>query len=300
MKDGKYVPVKVLLYLISIMPFWILYGISDVIYVILYYVVRYRRKIVTKNLKESCPEYNTYERKKIERQFYHNFSDYIVETIKIGHISDSQIKKRMVFNNMDIVDRLFSEKRSIVAYFSHCGNWEWVTSITLWSKYQAGKDVEFCQVYRPLRNKWYDAYMLNLRSRFNSRSLKKKSVLRDLLTLRRQQIPCITGFMSDQKPSKGDTSHIVNFLNHPSAVITGTEQVARKLDMAVVYLDMKKVKRGYYEVDIKLITEDTSLMSEMSITDTYVKLLENTIKRNPAIWLWTHNRWKNKVVMPNE
>ncbi len=300
MKDGKYVPVKVLLYLISIMPFWILYGISDVIYVILYYVVRYRRKIVTKNLKESCPEYNTSERKKIERQFYHNFSDYVVETIKIGHISDSQIKKRMVFNNMDIVDRLFSEKRSIVAYFSHCGNWEWVTSITLWSKYRAGKDVEFCQVYRPLRNKWYDAYMLNLRSRFNSRSLKKKSVLRDLLTLRRQQIPCITGFMSDQKPSKGDTSHIVNFLNHPSAVITGTEQVARKLDMAVVYLDMKKVKRGYYEVDIKLITEDTSLMSEMSITDTYVKLLENTIKRNPAIWLWTHNRWKNKVVMPNE
>ncbi|MBE6317599.1 MAG: acetyltransferase [Bacteroidales bacterium] len=300
MKDGKYVPVKVLLYLISIMPFWILYGISDVIYVILYYVVRYRRKIVTKNLKESCPEYNTSERKKIERQFYHNFSDYIVETIKIGHISDSQIKERMVFNNMDIIDRLFSEKRSIVAYFSHCGNWEWVTSITLWSKHRAGKDVEFCQVYRPLRNKWYDAYMLNLRSRFNSRSLKKKSVLRDLLTLRRQQIPCITGFMSDQKPSKGDTSHIVNFLNHPSAVITGTEQVARKLDMAVVYLDMKKVKRGYYEVDIKLITEDTSLMSEMSITDTYVKLLENTIKRNPAIWLWTHNRWKNKVVMPNE
>ena len=206
----------------------------------------------------------------------------------------------MVFKNMDIIDRLFDEKRSIAAYFSHCGNWEWVPSITLWSRHTTGKAVEFCQVYRPLKNKWYYEYMLRLRSRFNSLSFKKKTVLRDLLLLRRREMPSITGFMSDQKPSKGDESHIVKFLNHPSAVITGTEQVARKLDMAVVYFDMHKLSRGYYELEVKLITDNTSTMEPMAITDAYVKLLEETIKRNPSIWLWTHNRWKHKVKMPNE
>ncbi|MBO5271412.1 MAG: acetyltransferase [Muribaculaceae bacterium] len=300
MKHWQYLPVQGLLYIISLMPFWVLYGIADFIFVLVYYVVRYRRKIVAKNMRESFPELSDKELKKIARKFYRNFADYIVETIKLNHISDEEIKRRMVFKNMDIIDRLFDEKRSIAAYFSHCGNWEWVPSITLWSRHTTGKDVEFCQVYRPLKNKWYDEYMLRLRSRFNSLSFKKKTVLRDLLLLRRREMPSITGFMSDQKPSKGDESHIVKFLNHPSAVITGTEQVARKLDMAVVYFDMHKLSRGYYELEVKLITDNTSTMEPMAITDAYVKLLEETIKRNPSIWLWTHNRWKHKVKMPNE
>ena len=300
MKHWQYLPVQGLLYIISLMPFWVLYGLADFIFVLVYYVVRYRRKIVAKNMRESFPELSDKELKKIARKFYRNFADYIVETIKLNHISDEEIKRRMVFKNMDIIDRLFDEKRSIAAYFSHCGNWEWVPSITLWSRHTTGKDVEFCQVYRPLKNKWYDEYMLRLRSRFNSLSFKKKTVLRDLLLLRRREMPSITGFMSDQKPSKGDESHIVKFLNHPSAVITGTEQVARKLDMAVVYFDMHKLSRGHYELEVKLITDNTSTMEPMAITDAYVKLLEETIKRNPSIWLWTHNRWKHKVKMPNE
>lgn len=300
MKHWQYLPVQGLLYIISLMPFWVLYGIADFIFVLVYYVVRYRRKIVAKNMRESFPELSDKELKKIARKFYRNFADYIVETIKLNHISDEEIKRRMVFKNMDVIDRLFDEKRSIAAYFSHCGNWEWVPSITLWSRHTTGKDVEFCQVYRPLKNKWYDEYMLRLRSRFNSLSFKKKTVLRDLLLLRRREMPSITGFMSDQKPSKGDESHIVKFLNHPSAVITGTEQVARKLDMAVVYFDMHKLSRGHYELEVKLITDNTSTMEPMAITDAYVKLLEETIKRNPSIWLWTHNRWKHKVELPNE
>lgn len=300
MKHWQYLPVQGLLYIISLMPFGVLYGIADFIFVLVYYVVRYRRKIVAKNMRESFPELSKKELKATERKFYRNFADYIVETIKLNNISDEEIKRRMVFKNMDIIDRLFDEKRSIAAYFSHCGNWEWVPSITLWTRHTTGKDVEFCQVYRPLKNKWYDEYMLRLRSRFNSLSFKKKTVLRDLLLLRRRQMPSITGFMSDQKPSKGDESHIVKFLNHPSAVITGTEQVARKLDMAVVYFDMHKLSRGHYELDVKLITDNTSTMEPMAITDTYVKFLEETIKRNPSIWLWTHNRWKHKVEMPNE
>ena len=300
MKHWQYLPVQGLLYIFSLMPFWVLYGLADFIFVLVYYVVRYRRKIVAKNMRESFPELSDKELKKIARKFYRNFADYIVETIILNHISDEEIKRRMVFKNMDIIDRLFDEKRSIAAYFSHCGNWEWVPSITLWSRHTTGKDVEFCQVYRPLKNKWYDEYMLRLRSRFNSLSFKKKTVLRDLLLLRRREMPSITVFMSDQKARKGDESHIVKFLNHPSAVITGTEQVARKIDMAGVYFDMHKLSRGYYELEVKLITDNTSTMEPMAITDAYVKLLEETIKRNPSIWLWTHNRWKHKVKMPNE
>lgn len=301
MKHWKYLPIQAFIYIMALMPFWVLYRIADIIFVIIYYVVRYRIKIVRKNIKDSFPELTSKEHLKIERQFYRNFADYITETIKLNHISDKQIMKRMKFNNIEVIDELFDKKRSIVAYFSHCGNWEWVPSITRWTRHKVGiGKVEFCQVYRPLRNEWFDMYMLKLRSRFNSLSLKKKTVLRELVKMRRDEVTTITGFMSDQKPSHGDTSYIVKFLNHPSAVITGTEQVARKLDMAVVYFDMKKTGRGRYEVDIKLLAEDTSSMPEMSLTNTYIALLEETIKRNPSIWLWTHNRWKHKVELPNE
>ena len=300
MKHWIYLPLQALLYLIALMPFWLLYRVADLIYFFVYYIVRYRVKIVRKNIKNSFPQLSDKERLKIEREFYRNFSDYIAETIKLAHISDEQIKKRMVFNNIELLDELVDKNRSVVAYFSHCFNWEWVTSITLWCRHKIGEQVEFCQVYRPLRNEWSDSYMLKLRSRFNSLSFKKKTVLRDLIMLRRRGVPSITGFMSDQKPSHGDTLHIVEFLNHPSAVITGTEQVVRKLDMAAVYFDMKKPRRGRYEVNIKLMAEDSSATQEMELTDTYIKHLEETIKNNPSIWLWTHNRWKHKVEMPNE
>lgn len=300
MKKWQYKSIQFILHITSLMPFWTLYVIADIIYVVLFYIIKYRREVVEKNLQESFPNKSKKERTQIEHKFYRNLADYFVETIKLNNVSDSAIKKRITFKNIEIIDNLFDQNRSIVAYFSHCGNWEWVTSITRWSRYKHGSDVEFCQVYRPLRDPWYDAYMLKLRGRFNSLSFKKRSVLRDLIMIRRRNIPSITGFMSDQKPSRGDESHIVKFLNHPTAFITGTEQIARKLDMAVVYFDMHKPRRGHYEVEIKVISTDPSSMPNMAITDAYISLLENTINRNPSIWLWSHNRWKNKVKMPNE
>ncbi len=296
----KYKPLEWGLNALAFLPLQVLYVFADVLFVIIYYVAHYRRKVVESNISGSFPELSEDERKKIIRRFYRHFSDYFFETIKLHHISDSEMRRRMEFKNMELVDRLFEEGRSLVAYFSHCGNWEWGTSITLWSKLRPEEGCIFAQVYRPLKNRWFDEYFLHLRSRFNSRSLPKRSVLRDLIKLRRSSLPVITGFMSDQKPSHNDEIYALKFLNRPTAVITGTEQLARKLDMAVVYMDMEKLSRGHYRVTLRLITEHPAEMPDKSITNRYFELLETSIRRNPHIWLWTHKRWKHKVTLPTE
>ncbi len=294
----KYWPLRGLLWCISWLPMWALYGLSDVLYVLIYYIVRYRRKVVSRHIADSFPEMSEAERKKVIKRFYRNFADYIVETIKLLHISDKQMRRRVTFEGMEMVDDLLAKGRSIVAYFAHTGNWEWAPSITLWSRHHPHVDAEFCQVYRPLRNQWFDSLILKLRSRFEPLSFAKNHVLRHLLELRRESMPSITGFMSDQKPSAGDPTRPLMFLNHPTVFITGTETLARKLRMAVVYWDMHKPSRGHYHIVMRMISPDASQEPEMAITDTYAHLLEQTIRRDPAIWLWSHKRWKRPVDTP--
>ena len=289
------------------LPFWALYAISDVLYFVVCYVVRYRKKMVVKNLRESFPEKDEKEVRKIAHEFYRNFTDYIVETIKLLHISDKEMKERFVIEGADIADRLFAQNKSIVAYFSHCFNWEYATSFGLWSSHTTymGKgearpnDVAVCWIYRPLKDKWFDALMLKARGNYGI-SVAKKETLRFLIKLRREGIRSITGFMSDQKPSHGDPTEVVTFLNHPTAMITGTETLLRRLGMAVVYFDLYKLARGRYKMIVRLICEDPNEYPVMGITRRYAEMLEETIRRNPAIWLWSHNRWKIPVTLPQQ
>ena len=284
--------------LMARLPFRMLYRFSDVTFILLYYIVRYRRRIVNRNLAESFPALSPRQRRSIRRKFYLNFCDYIFETIKLLHVSDEQMRRRMTFSGVDMTDAYLLQGRPVVAYFSHCGNWEWAPSITLWSALTPGKDAEFCQIYRPLRNHAMDALMLHLRSRFGSVSLAKNMAFLDLMRYRKRGIPTITGFMSDQKLSHGDPGHVVHFLNHPTAFITGTETVARRMNAAVVYWDMTKPRRGHYHIDMKLITDAPAQLPPGAITSRYASLLQQTILRNPSIWLWSHNRWKNPVTPP--
>ena len=290
-----YTPLGWLLDAISRLPFGILYIISDLLYVIVYHIARYRRDVVSGNIRDSFPEKTEAERKQIIKEFYRHFTDYFVETIKLAHVSDSEMKRRMEFVGTDMIDRYFDEGRSLAMYFSHCGNWEWAPSITLWTRHKPSEQTVFAQVYRPLTNTWFDAYFLKLRSRFGSVSYDKRLVFRDLLRLKRDGKLSITGFMSDQKPSHNDTVHVVEFLNHPTAIITGTETIVRKLDLVAIYWDMEKVKRGHYRITARLITDNAAAMPQFEITDTYTRMLETTILRQPSIWLWSHRRWKNKV-----
>lgn len=278
---------------IARLPFGVLYGVADFLFVMLYFVVGYRKKTVRKNLEESFPDMAEKDIRKIERGFFRNFADYIVETIKLLHVSDKTMKRRMTFSGVEIIDEALEKGRPVVCYFAHLGNWEWAPSITLWSRLEAGKQAEFCQIYRPLRNEWFDSLMLRLRSRFGAVSLPKKRAFLDLLRYRKEGVPTVTGFMSDQKPSHGDTIHVVEFLNHPTAVITGTETVCRRLGALPVYWHMSKPRRGHYHIDV--INMDADLSREYTLTDMYARLLEKNIRENPALWLWSHKRWKNPV-----
>ncbi len=285
------------LHLVALMPLWVLYRFSDLLFLLIL-LTGYRRKVVRKNLAESFPEKSEKELRSIERRFYRNFADYIVETVKLLHISDAEMRRRMVFEGVEIADEYLGKGQSIVAYFSHMGNWEWASSFPLWSALRDSDSVAFCQIYRPLRNQWFDSLMLRLRSRFGAKSLPKQIAFLDLLRLRKQGKAAITGFMSDQKPSHGDPGHITMFLNHPTAFITGTATVATRMRTPVLYWQMTKPSRGHYRVAIRLVTPDAAETTVGSLTEAYARLLEADIAANPSLWLWTHKRWKRRVSLP--
>lgn len=212
---------------LAMLPLGLLYVLSDIVYFLLYYIIRYRKRVVRDNLAQCFPEKDYDARGEIERSFYRNFSDYIFETIKLLHISDREMEKRMVFENVETIDRLVADGRSIAVYFSHCGNWEWAPSITLHT-HTGNIDTAFCQVYRPLRNEGFDRLMLRIRSRFGSVSLPKSTVLRRLLTYSKDGVTTVTGFMSDQKPSHGDPTLPLLFLGRPTAFITAPRNLPEK------------------------------------------------------------------------
>lgn len=295
----KYMPLNALLHLMALLPLRVLYIFADIAYLLLLHVIRYRRKVIDENLRGSFPDKSPEELRRIKKKFYRNFADQTVETIKLLHISDSSMKKRMIFDEAEIarIDALLAEKRPVVAFFSHCFNWEWAPSITLWSSHRPSDGVEFCQIYRPLRNQWFDSLMLKLRSRFGAVSLPKRRAFLDLLRYRKNGVATITGFMSDQHPSHGDPGYITDFLHHPTAIITGTETVARRLDAVVVYWDMYKLSRGHYKIRMVPVTDSPASLPEGEITLRYANLLQTTILRDPALWLWSHNRWKNPVTL---
>lgn len=280
------------MWLLSHMPLGVLYPIGYVVYILMYYVVGYRKKVVKKNLSESFPDMTEKELRLTMKDFYLNFADYIVETVRLGGISEKEITSRVSYENLELVEGYLKAGRPVVAYFSHCINWEWVTSLGVIVE---GENIECSQVYRPLKSKWMDGYMLRIRQRFNARCYAKSTVFRELIRRRGEGKVTFTGFMSDQKPSHNDTGYITMLLNHPTAMISGTETVARKLNAAVVYFDMTKLHRGRYHLRIVPISEDVSSLPENEITERYTRLLEENIRRQPSIWLWTHRRWKHKV-----
>ena len=282
----------------ALMPLGFLYLFSDLAFLIIYYLVGYRRKVVDENLAACFPGLSAGERAGIRKKFFRNFCDTFVEAVKLLHISDKTIRKRMQFEGVEIIDSLLAQGKSVAVYFYHCGNWEWAPSVTLHTRYR--DNVDYCQVYRPLRNHAFDSLMLRIRSRFGSLSFAKASVFRDLIKLRRDDILTVTGFMSDQKPSHNDPTVVTMFLNRPTAFISGTETLARKMGLAVIYWDMEKLSRGHYRITCRLLDDGSHQQPNGELTKNYAALLERTIERNPAIWLWTHKRWKIPVVMPTE
>ena len=275
-------------YVFSLLPLRIHYVLSDLLFWLLYGVVGYRKAVIRKNLRESFPEKSEEELRKIARGYYHFFCDYIVETIKMMTISKENIRRRLTFKGTELVDEIVESGQSCAVYLGHLGNWEWVTSLPLWvtPKAQCG------QIYHPLENKEFDRLFLYSRQRLGAKCIAMQDTLREILKYRKENQPVVIGYISDQVPFWTNIHHWVDFLHHDTPVLTGTERIARKVNHAVFFLDVHRVRRGYYEAEFKLITREPQKMDEFEITDIYFKLLEESIRRAPEFWLWSHNRWK--------
>lgn len=277
-------------YALSLLPLWMLYALSTLLYGLIYHVVGYRKHLVREHLRDSFPEKDDAERRAVERAFYRWFCDYIVETIKLFSISKKQMRRRMVFKGADIVDQCIRRGQGVALYLGHYCNWEWISSIPLWlnSTNYAGS-----QVYHVLENPVMDRLLLYARHRMGPDNVAMMDVLRYLTKNQKAGRPVVMGFIADQVPFWNNIGGWLTFLNHPQTpVLTGAERLARRLDMACVYIDIRRPKRGYYEAEFQLMTDRPKEAPTLSITEDYFQRLEQSIRRQPHLWLWTHNRWK--------
>ena len=273
---------------LSLFPLRVLYLLSDFIYLITYKMAGYRLPLVRKHLADCFPEKDEMERRQLEKDFYHWFCDYLVETIKLLSISKAQLKKRMVFKNTEAIDEAINSGQSCAVYLGHYCNWEWVTSLPLWVTPKA----QCAQIYHVLENKEFDRLSLKLRERQGAVCIPMAETLRRIIQYRQQGQQVVIGYISDQVPFWNNIHHWCQFLNHDTPVLTGTERLARQTGHAVFYLDIERPRRGYYEATFRLITREPKAMAEFETTDIYFRMLEDSIRRAPAFYLWTHNRWK--------
>lgn len=281
---------RLLIRIFSLLPLSVLYMISDIIlYPLVYYVARYRLKVVRKNLRNSFPDKSHDELKNIEKKFYHHFADLIVEVVYGYRVGDEEMRERVVFENVDLVEHLASKTHGVIAYLGHMGNWEWLVDLN--KRFVNPAMVEY-NVYRQLKNPASDKMMLELRSKRGGECIEKKQLLRKLVALRRSEHPFVVGMLSDQKPSKRSSYAWTQFLNQETAFLDGSEVLAHKFGFSAVYAHIWSPKRGYYRIRFEQITDDPELMQPEEMTKRYAELLEQNICAQPEQWLWTHNRWK--------
>jgi KDO2-lipid IV(A) lauroyltransferase len=274
-----------LVWLISWLPFSVLYLISDIIYYPVAWI-GYRKNVILKNLRMAFPEKNAAWHYEILHKFYRHFCDLFVETIKLQHMSQKQIKKRIRFSNIEAIQNATENGLDVVAIMAHYGNWEFMPSINLHFTAQG------YSVYRPLKSKWFDRYMLELRSRFGTGNVTMKNTLRKVIELRKSNTHYILGLISDQSPAKHEIQHWTNFLTQPTPVLMGPEKISKLTKGQVVFLRLSKPRRGHYHVDIIEYPSDVATAPENDITEWHVKQLETCIINRPELWLWSHKRWK--------
>ena len=277
-------------YLLSLLPYRVIYFLSDALYLLIYHVVRYRRKVVRGNLTSSFPEKTTDEIKQIERKFYHHLCDYFLETIKLLSTTHEDILKHVEFHGVEEFEKCFDRGQSCSILLGHYSNWEYLPALFL--KLQRHPDVVQGMIYHPLRSDVFDRLFLDMRQRLPGVCIAKKSILRKIVELRREKRLYYFGYISDQSP-KWENIHLwLPFLNHDTPVFTNGEKIMRKMNEAVFYIEMRKVSRGHYASYLTPITYTPNELEENAITRRFFEMLEETIRRDPSLYLWTHNRWK--------
>ena len=275
-------------WVITLLPMPILYVLSDFLYLILYYFLTYRRKVVAENLRNSFPEKSPEELKIIEKKFYRHLADLMIEILKLTHMSKAQSLRRMKITNAELLERLYDEGRDVVAVIGHYNNWEWLKSLIFHTRFQT------VSIYKPLQDKRFDNFLLDLRKREGMILTPMSMIVREILEARKADRRSIYSFITDQTPPKGDIKYWTKFLNQDTPVYLGVEKIASKYDMAVVFFNVKKIKRGYYQYTAELLFEHTAGLPEHIITEKHVRRLEEIICEKPEYWIWSHRRWKHK------
>lgn len=277
------------MFLLNKLPMCVLHLLSDILYFPIYYVARYRRKVVRDNLVKSFPEKELKEIKRIEKKFYHSLCDYFVEMIKYYGMSEKEIRRRMKFVGHEKLQAMLDKGHSCVLYMGHFFNWEFVTSISL---HVGGDDIVVGDIYHPLENKNFDALTKRMRDQYGAESITMANTLRRIMQITKEKKRYLIGFIADQVPTWESINHWVDFFHRDTPVFTGTEKIAARTHAALFYARMVREKRGCYTLHIEQFADDAALLPEFEATNIYYKLLSENIRQTPELWLWTHKRWK--------
>lgn len=281
-------------WIITLLPLSVLYLFSDLFFLFAYYFPGYRKKVVAENLRNSFPEKSEEELRIISKKFYRHFCDLIVETLKLVHMGNRQLSERIPLTNPEILERLYNEGRDVAAIVAHYGNWEWTRILPIYTK------LRFVPIYKPLNNKYFDLFLLSLRTKNDCTLAPMSAVVRHVIKNRQEKRYSFYGFISDQTPARTEIRYRTVFLNQDTPVFLGAEKIAAKYDMAVVFINIQKIRRGYYSMSTELLFEHGKDLPEHVITETHVKRLEEIIREKPEFWLWTHRRWKYKREESND
>lgn len=277
--------------LLSRIPFRAMYVLSDCLYYVVYYIARYRRPVVRRNLVESFPEKKEQEIIQIEKKFYRYFTDQVLESCKMATISPEEMSRRMKFTNMEAANAVLREGKTIGVYMGHYGNWEWVSSLPL----SLEENVDAVQIYHQLRNENMNKLILYTRGRMGAISVEMRKTARYITEQTAKGKVSIIGFIADQSPKKREVRHFLPFLHHNVPVLTGTEKIIKHYGFEAWFMKMKRVKRGYYEAELVRMHDNPQSLPDFELTAIYYQMLEQMIQNTPELYLWTHKRFKHAV-----
>ena len=275
------------IYLISLLPFWMMYRVSDLFFILLYYLLGYRKKVVMENLRNSFPEKSEAELKKIAIDFYRYLCDLFFETIKTLTASRKRMLMHCKMNEetQKLFDSYYAQQKSVIIVMGHLGNWEWAGAVFENSRHQ------LYVIYHQLSNPYFNTLVIKMRTRLGTRLIEMKSTLREMVSKRKEV--CATAFIADQTPFP-ENAYWTTFLNQDTPVFTGTEKIAQKFNYPVIYVSIKRHKRGQYEVFGELLFDQPKDTQEGEISEAHTRRLEHDIRQQPEVWLWSHRRWKHK------
>lgn len=275
-------------YLLSLLPFWLLYALSDAFCFLMARVVKYRHKVIWKNISESFPDKDEAWIRRTEMAFYHWFCDYFVETVKLMTMSPAQLKRRMTFSGTETMSQILTGGQSCSVFLGHYGNWEWITSLPYW----VPEGVQCLELYHPLENEAMDHLFRYVRERQNALCIPVAESLRKLVAYSRDSKAIVVGWIADQRPFWNNIHHWLPFLHHDTPVFTGAERIIKHMNHACFYAHVTRKSRGHYNCEFQLMTREPKTVAGYGLTDDYFRRLEQDITSDPAIYLWSHKRWK--------